>query len=205
MIAGNPSGLCPVWNEGRTVEMENADWELISNKGATWTPEVISQWGCPVAHALVQSSSAFTPPWWECMLAGLIGSQATTDRGSCPGPGLCSAVGVWITAGTSASKAQVKLGSLSHFFFYLAFPLVGCLLVLAYLHVGAIMVSTDNCCHCCGETPTSSWPVVAVSTEGSWEPRARLGRSLWYSSVVSSTTYVCSRSQRKKLKYASVH
>lgn len=91
-----------------------------------------------------------------------------------------SALGVWITAGTSTLETHIKLRSWSHFSFYLVFPLECCLLVFVYLHVGAVMAAVDNCYCYYGETPTRSWSVVAAPAEGSLESRAGLGSNHWY-------------------------
>ena len=48
------------------------------------------------------------------------------------------------------------------------------MLVLSWQPLIIAVVTMD------GETPTSSWPVVAAPAEGSLESRAGLGRNLWY-------------------------
>ena len=178
MLTGDPSGMCPVWREGRTVVTENVHWDLTSQRPYLnpWSDRSMA---LSCGSLLVESSCSFTPSWWECMLAGPIRRQAVTDKPAVAQASV-SSLGVWITAGTSALEMHIKLSSWSHFSFYLVFPLECCLLVFVYLHVGAVMAAVDNCCCYYGETPTSSWPVVAAPAEGSLESRAGLGRNIWY-------------------------
>lgn len=146
MITGDPSGMCPVWREGRIVVTENVHWDLTSNKGHTWTPEVIAQWRCPVVHFWWSPPAlSHLPGESACLLARSEDKLLQTKKPAVAQASV-SALGVWITAGTSALEMHIKLSSWSQFSFYLFFPLECCLLVFVYLHVGAVMAAVDNCC-----------------------------------------------------------